>query len=76
MAKPDKELTLTGYNCPIPVIKLSATIAQLHAGQILSITGDDPMLESSIRDYCEANKHEVLSVEKHNKHAMTILVRK
>ena len=76
MAKPDKQLTLTGYNCPIPVIKLSATIAQLHSGQILSITGDDPILESSIRDYCEANKHEVLSVEKLEKHLIKILIRK
>lgn len=76
MAKPDKQLTVTGYNCPIPIIRVSASIAQLHPGQILSITGDDPILESSIRDYCEANKHEVLSVENIDQRQVQILIRK
>jgi len=63
MSAPDKEIDVSGMSCPMPLIRLSQSITELGSGKTLKITGDDPIFEQGVRDYCELNQIEVLSVE-------------
>ena len=76
MSKSDQHLSVLGDSCPVPLIKITRKLADLKDGQILSITGDDPIFESSIRDYCEANNLEVIDVTHVDHNEVTILIRK
>ena len=55
MHAPDKTVTVTGQCCPLPLIELAKAMKEMQSGQVLQITGDDPIFEIGVRDYCEAN---------------------
>ena len=76
MSKSDQYLSVLGDSCPVPLIKITRKLADLKDGQVLSITGDDPIFESSIRDYCEANDLEIIDVTHLDRDQVTILIRK
>ncbi len=63
MAEPVKYLDVTGMACPSPLINLRTTIDSIDKGTILEIRGDDPVFEVTVRDFCEANGHKLLSME-------------
>ena len=63
MSDPDKEINVCGMSCPMPLIRLSQTVADLGLGRTLKIIGDDPIFEQGVRDYCELNQIEVVSVD-------------
>lgn len=71
----DKQLDVRGVCCPLPLIQLAKAIKELKKGQTLKVTGNDPIFESSIRDYCQANGHEVLAVESEETQGVSILIR-
>lgn len=58
----DSEVDVTGSSCPVPLIQLAKAVGSLNAGQILKITGDDPIFEKGVRDYCEVQSMEILDV--------------
>lgn len=76
MNKYDRHISVIGANCPIPLIKISRAFNYLHPNQVLSVTGDDPILESSIRDFCEANGIELVEVNPLQGTKVNILIRK
>ncbi len=76
MTNPDNHLSVIGFCCPIPIVKLSQAIEKLNTGQILSITGDDPVFEAGINDFCKANQHEILTTTKLDRHTITIRIKK
>ena len=76
MKKPDKHISVVGESCPIPLIKISQAIGDLVRDQVLSITGDDPIFESSVRDYCEANDFEIVEVHQREGREVNILIQK
>ncbi len=53
---------VTGMTCPMPLIRLSQSAAMGSPGTKLTIIGDDPIFEQGVRDFCEVNNHEVVSV--------------
>lgn len=61
---PDRDLDVTSLCCPVPLLRLSKVVSEMAAGQQIRITGDDPIFEDEIRDYCEDNAHEVLEVSR------------
>ena len=63
MMPPKVYLDVTGMTCPMPLIQLRSDIDRLDQGDILEIRGDDPIFETTIRDFCDENAHSVVSVE-------------
>lgn len=76
MAKDVKSIDVLGTSCPVPLVHLTRAIGELTPGEQLRITGDDPIFERAVRDYCEANGHEVLSMERLEGRAIAMVVRK
>jgi TusA-related sulfurtransferase len=61
-ADADMSLDVSGVCCPLPLIRLAQAMKSLTSGQTLVITGNDPIFERSVREFCTANRHEVLEV--------------
>ncbi len=56
-------INVCGSCCPVPLIRLRAAANRLDKGKVVCITGDDPLFESSVHDFCHENRFVVLSVE-------------
>jgi TusA-related sulfurtransferase len=67
MHKADKEIDVCGTCCPMPLIAVRKAVSELVAGQILQVTGDDPIFEESVRDLCEMSGYKILEVENQNR---------
>ncbi|OOZ38743.1 hypothetical protein BOW53_14530 [Solemya pervernicosa gill symbiont] len=65
MSDNEQDISVIGSSCPVPLIKLSQAVAEMAQGETLTITGDDPIFEVGVRDFCEANGHEILDVKVH-----------
>ncbi|MCW8932732.1 MAG: sulfurtransferase TusA family protein [Gammaproteobacteria bacterium] len=64
----DKEASSVGSCCPMPLIELELAIKGMEKGMILRMSGDDPIFESGIRDYCDVKGYEIISVKEVNNH--------
>lgn len=71
----DAELDVRGVCCPLPLIQLAKAVAGLDAGRTIEITGNDPIFEPSIRDFCQANGHAVLAVNSGDGRQVSIRIR-
>jgi TusA-related sulfurtransferase len=71
----DSRQDVSGTCCPVPLIRLAKSIADLKPGQTIEITGNDPIFEPSIRDFCQAHGHAVLDVTAGADHRVRILIR-
>ncbi|MFO1381798.1 MAG: sulfurtransferase TusA family protein [Chitinivorax sp.] len=38
----DKEIDLSGLNCPLPILRTKKALAELQSGQVLKVTATDP----------------------------------
>jgi len=75
MGKSDVELDVTGVCCPMPIIRITQVIQGMGAGQSLTVSGNDPMFESSVRDYCRSNGHQLIAVENGTDRRVTMTIR-
>lgn len=71
----DAYLDVMGVCCPLPLIELAKAVMGLKAGQRLQITGNDPIFESSVRDFCKANGHAVIEAIPGGNRSVSILIR-
>ncbi len=71
----DSQLDVTGSCCPLPIMLLAKAVNRLSHGQTIEITGNDPIFEPSIRDFCKTNGHAVLEVKLDEKHIVSIIIR-
>ncbi|MDD5249368.1 MAG: sulfurtransferase TusA family protein [Rhodocyclaceae bacterium] len=71
----DLRLDVSGVCCPVPLIELAKSVRNLDAGQTLLITGNDPIFESSVRDFCLANGHAVVDVVAGARRSVSVLIR-
>lgn len=71
----DSRRDVSGTCCPIPLIQLAQSIKDLQPGQTLEITGNDPIFEPSVRDFCRSNGHAILDVAAGANHSVRILIR-
>jgi len=70
----DARLDVLGVCCPLPLIQLAKAVRDLKSGQTLEIIGNDPIFESSVRDFCQVNSHTVLEAKTDEKRRVTILI--
>lgn len=59
----DLRLDCLGLLCPVPMIKAGRAIRQVPAGGTLLVVADDPGVENDFVDWCEANRHTLLSMD-------------
>ena len=71
----DLIVDVKGVCCPLPLIQLAKSLKTLKSGQTLEIIGNDPIFESTIRDFCQANGHAVLESTKDDSHNVSIVIR-
>jgi TusA-related sulfurtransferase len=71
----DFRLDVRGECCPLPLIQIAQSIRTLKRGQVLEISGNDPIFETSMRDFCRANGHDVLEVTPGGNHSVSMLIR-
>ncbi len=58
------KLDCTGLFCLEPVFRTKIAIEKMQAGQILTITADDPAAEEDISRWVTRNGHELLEMNK------------
>ena len=63
----DKDIDVCGKACPIPLITLAREVSILRKGQLLRITGNDPVFEVSILDFCQEGEYEVMETCRNGK---------
>ncbi|MCW8900478.1 MAG: sulfurtransferase TusA family protein [Gammaproteobacteria bacterium] len=64
MRPPDKILSVIGKSCPLPLIELAKAVQGVAPGQIIQVTGDDPIFDIGVKDFCEAKGFELLELKK------------
>ena len=60
----DKEIDVIGKACPMPLIALAREVRNLGRGQTVRITGNDPIFEESIVEFCREGGHEILETSR------------
>ncbi len=63
----DREINVVGKACPLPLISLAKEVRALHQGQLVRITGNDPIFEISIIDFCRERGHAVVDTVREGK---------
>ena len=58
MSKDPKILDLTGYRCPVPVIRLEAALRSLSKEAQLTVFADDPVAVIDIPLACREGGHD------------------
>jgi tRNA 2-thiouridine synthesizing protein A len=59
----DVEIDVSGYNCPIPLLRTKKALSGMSEGKILRVVSTDPGSEIDFRVYTEKTGHPLLSVE-------------
>lgn len=75
MSESDDKLNVCGMCCPMPLISLTKSVALLASGNTLKIIGDDPIFEQGVRDFCELNQHEIISVKPQDGRVIEIIIK-
>ena len=60
--KPDATLNCTGLYCPQPIIRTTARIKEMRAGQILEVCATDPGFQIDLPAWCLSHNHEFLGM--------------
>lgn len=56
----DKMIDVIGKACPMPLIALSREVRHLAKDQTVQISGNDPIFEETIIEFCRKGNHEIL----------------
>jgi TusA-related sulfurtransferase len=70
----DKEINVVDKACPMPLIALAREVRNLMKGQTVRITGNDPLFEESIVEFCRERYHEIVDTIRDGK-IVTMIVK-
>lgn len=48
----DKDIDLSGLNCPLPILRAKKALAELTSGQVLRVTATDPGAPGDFAAFC------------------------
>ena len=57
-------LDTRGMFCPVPIIKTSEAIRNLHDGGVVEVISDDPAIESDMPAWCKSTGHTIIDSRK------------
>ncbi|MGE0387942.1 MAG: sulfurtransferase TusA family protein [Gammaproteobacteria bacterium] len=60
---PDRDLDVTGLNCPLPILKTRVVLRQMQPGQVIRVRATDPHAAIDFKAYCARTDHELLSLD-------------
>jgi tRNA 2-thiouridine synthesizing protein A len=75
MNSPNKIISVVGQCCPLPIIELAKAVKEIQPGEIIQVTGDDPIFDIGIHDFCEAQGFELLEIKKDTERQFTALIK-
>jgi tRNA 2-thiouridine synthesizing protein A len=75
MPEADEELDVSGYQCPLPVLKAKKRLASMAPGSVLRLIATDPAAVIDVAHFCNEQGHELLSSAAGNGH-WTFLIKK
>ena len=59
---PDRELDVTGLNCPLPILKTRVQLRLLQPGQTIRVQATDPHAKVDFQAYCARTGHALLDL--------------
>tara|TARA_R110002072_G_scaffold231786_1_gene389134 strand:- start:8662 stop:8931 length:270 start_codon:yes stop_codon:yes gene_type:complete len=60
----DKELDVTGLECPMPLLKAKLALNALAPAQVLKVIATDPGSERDFYAFVQQSRHQILAFEK------------
>jgi TusA-related sulfurtransferase len=69
----DKEINVVGKSCPLPLITIAREVRSLKQGQTVRITGNDPIFEESIIEFCREGCHEIIETRHEGKNVSMVI---
>jgi tRNA 2-thiouridine synthesizing protein A len=55
--KYDNEQDLSGLDCPLPTLRIKATLARMAPGEVLKVTATHPASGKEIHTFCKQTGH-------------------
>lgn len=71
----DKELDLSGLQCPMPLLKAKLALNGMETRQILKVVATDPGSEKDFHLFIKQSQHQILDFQK-NETAYVYWIRK
>lgn len=62
----DKELDLSGLQCPMPLLKAKLALNSMQSQQILKVVATDPGSEKDFYLFVEQSNHQILNFQKND----------
>ena len=56
-------IDVSGYNCPVPILKIKKAIKPLEKGEILKIIATDPMIKIDLPTFCYESSCKLIYME-------------
>ncbi len=69
----DKNLNVTGAQCPGPILQVSASLATMEEGQVLEVIASDQGFYRDIAMWCERTGNTLISLEKKDNKIIALL---
>ena len=63
----DIDINVVGKACPMPLIALAKEVRNLQPGQTVRITGNDPIFEESVVEFCREGCHQIQQTTREGK---------
>lgn len=60
MTEVDRELDLSGLNCPMPILKTKAAFATMAPGQVIRVTANNPDFVKEVNVFSRQMGHKIL----------------
>lgn len=60
----DKELDLSGLQCPMPLLKAKLALNNMEPAQILKVVATDPGSEKDFHMFAQQSNHQILDFQK------------
>ena len=70
-----RRLVVLGLRCPVPVLMAARAIAELGAGDLLEVVGDDPEMLRDFPLWCDQTGHRLALLERRDE-AVRCLIEK
>lgn len=62
----DAELDVSGYQCPLPVLKASKRLSAMAPGSVLRLTATDPAAAIDVPHFCNEQHHQLIESRNDN----------
>ena len=57
---PDKQIDLSGLNCPLPILRAKKTLSEMASGTVLEALATDPGAPSDFAAFCRQTGNQLL----------------